>query len=334
MKTMTHDTGLGAAGLRAAGLSLALLSASSFALSGPMARSLMEAGWTPAAAVAARILVGAAVLAPLAVLQLRGRWRQTRRHLPLVLLYGLVPVAGTQLAYFNAVARMPVAVALLIEYTAPLAVVAWLWLRHRQRPAAATVVGAAVGTVGLLLVLGIGSGVDMNAVGVAWGLAAMLGAAFYFVLSSRTDDGLPGSVLAAGGLLVGGVVLLVAGTAGIVPFTASTAAVGFASHLVPWWALVLAFGAVTAALSYAAGIAAARRLGARLASFVALSEVVAAVLFAWLLLGEVPRPGQLLGGVLILVGVVAVKLGEPVTAPEPGPGRLDRDRRPAQPARR
>jgi drug/metabolite transporter (DMT)-like permease len=292
----------------------------------------MEAGWTPAAAVAVRILVGSAVLAPLAVVQLRGRWRQLRRHLLLLLLYGLVPVAGTQLAYFNAVARMPVAVALLIEYTAPLAVVGWLWLRHRQRPAAATVVGAVVGTAGLLLVLGVGSDVGANAVGVAWALAAMLGAAFYFVLSSRTDHGLPGSVLAAGGLLVGGVVLLLAGAVGIVPLAASTAPVGFAGHALPWWALVLAFGAVTAALSYAAGIAAARRLGARLASFVALSEVVAAVVFAWLLLGEVPRPGQLFGGALILAGVVAVKLGEP--RPVRDPGQPDPGRLPALPARR
>jgi drug/metabolite transporter (DMT)-like permease len=332
MRLMTRDSASVVELRAAAGLGLALLSASSFALSGPMARGLMETGWTPAAAVAVRILVGAAVLAPLAVVQLRGRWWQLRRHLPLLLLYGLVPVAGTQLAYFNAVARMPVAVALLIEYTAPLAVVGWLCLRHRQRPAAATVVGAVVGTAGLLLVLGVGSGVGANAVGVAWALAAMLGAAFYFVLSSRTDRGLPGSVLAAGGLLVGGVALLVAGAVGIVPLAASTAPVGFAGHAVPWWALVLAFGAVTAALSYAAGIAAARRLGARLASFVALSEVVAAVVFAWLLLGEVPRPGQLLGGALILAGVVAVKLGEP--RPVPDPGQPDYGRLPAQPARR
>jgi drug/metabolite transporter (DMT)-like permease len=76
---------------------------------------------------------------------------------------------------------------------------------------------------------------------------------------------------------------------------------------------------VTAALSYVSGIAASRLLGARLASFVALSEVVAAVLWAWLLLAQLPGLVQLLGGALILAGVVAVRAGEPVT-----PG--DRDR--------
>jgi drug/metabolite transporter (DMT)-like permease len=59
-----------------------------------------------------------------------------------------------------------------------------------------------------------------------------------------------------------------------------------------------------------AGIAAGRRLGSRLASFVALLEVVAGVVWAWLLLDQLPGVVQLIGGLLILAGVVGVKLGE------------------------
>ena len=76
----------------------------------------------------------------------------------------------------------------------------------------------------------------------------------------------------------------------------------------------LVLGVVTAALAYGSGIAAARRLGSRLASFVALSEVLAALVFAGLLLGEVPAPVQLAGGVLIVAGVVTVRRGELVAA--------------------
>ena len=57
-------------------------------------------------------------------------------------------------------------------------------------------------------------------------------------------------------------------------------------------------------------IDAARRLGSRVSSFVGLTEVLFAVLFAWWLLGEVPRPIQLLGGLAILAGVVAVRLDD------------------------
>ena len=81
----------------------------------------------------------------------------------------------------------------------------------------------------------------------------------------------------------------------------------------PWVPLAL-LALVTAAVSYTTGIAAIRRLGSRLASFVALTEVLAGVVWAWLLLEELPRPVQLLGGVLILAGVVAVKLGERTVA--------------------
>jgi drug/metabolite transporter (DMT)-like permease len=145
---------------------------------------------------------------------------------------------------------------------------------------------------------------------VLWALGAMLGVSVFFVLSSRETEGLPPAALAAGGLLVGTLVLLLAGAAGIAPLVAATAPVGLAGLTVAWWLPVALLGLVTAALAYASGITATRRLGARLASFVALSEVLAALVFAWLLLGEVPRGVQLAGGALILAGVVAVKRGE------------------------
>ncbi|WP_082404294.1 EamA family transporter [Saccharothrix sp. NRRL B-16348] len=308
MATMTHDVRVG--GLRA-GLGFALLSASSFGLSGPLARGLMDAGWSSAAAVAVRVLLAAAVLAPIAVVQLRGRWGLLRRTAPLITAYGLVAVAGCQLAFFNAVAHMEVGVALLVEYTAPVAVVGWLWLRHGQRPTRLTVLGGVLGLAGLLLVLDVVSGAQVSVVGVLWALGAMVGAAVYFVLNARDADGLPGTVLAAGGLLLGGVVLVLAGAVGIVPFAVSAAPVAFDGFTVAWWLPALALGVVTAALAYVTGIAATRRLGSRLASFVALTEVVLALVFAWLLLGEAPGLIQLAGGVLILGGVVAVKLGEP-----------------------
>lgn len=62
--------------------------------------------------------------------------------------------------------------------------------------------------------------------------------------------------------------------------------------------------------AYLTGVAAARRLGPRLASFMALAEVVFATLVAWLLLAQVPTTLQFTGGLLILAGVVLVRLGE------------------------
>jgi drug/metabolite transporter (DMT)-like permease len=298
------------------GLGFAVLSATSFGLSGPLARGLLDVGWSAGAAVTVRIGLAAVVLLPPALVALRGRWALVRRNAVTILLYGALAVTGAQFCYFQAVSSMAVAVALLIEYTAPVAVVCWLWLRHGQRPGRRTLAGTVVAAAGLVLVLDVLSGASISTAGVLWALGAMAGAATYFVISADESNGLPPLVLAASGLVTGAVLLLLLGSVGLVPMRATSAPVTYAGHAVAWWLPLLTLGLVTAVLSYTSGIAAGRRLGSRLASFVALLEVLAALVFAWLLLGQLPHALQVVGGVVVLVGVVLVKLGEPRVAAE------------------
>ncbi|WP_206490818.1 DMT family transporter [Rhodococcus sp. KRD162] len=302
---------------RLSGLGFALLSAASFGLAGSLAKGLLDAGWTAGAAVTARILLAAAVLSIPSILALRGRWALLRQNWKLLAAYGAFAVAGCQLAFFNAVGRMEVGVALLIEFTSPVAVIGWMWFRHHQRPGGLTVVGALLAAMGLVLVLDLVSGADIDTLGVLWALGAMAGAAVYWVLSADESNGLPPIVLAGGGLLAGGLILLLAGLVGIVPFEAPLTDVTFVDAVVPWWVPIVGLGVVTAALAYVLGIAAGRRLGSRLASFMGLMEVVAALVFAWLLLGQAPAPVQLAGGALILLGVIVVKSGERSAADAP-----------------
>lgn len=294
----------------AAGLGFAVLSAVSFGLAGSLARGLLNAGWTAGAAVEGRVTVAALTLLVPALLALRGRWSLLRDNAATVLAYGVVAVAAAQFCYFQAVDSMDVAVALLVEYTAPVAVVGWLWVRHHERPGPLTVAGAVVAAGGLVLMLGVVDGIAVSTPGLLWALGAMAGAAVYFVLSADESHGLPPLVLAGGGLVAAAVVLGVLGLVGLVPMHVGVDP-AYRGHRVAWWVPVLALGVVTAALAYVSGIAASRRLGSRLASFVALGEVLAALLAAWGLLGELPRPVQLGGGVLVLAGVVLVRLGEP-----------------------
>jgi drug/metabolite transporter (DMT)-like permease len=307
---MTHDTTVEVPPRSATGILVALLSAVSFALSGALASPLLDAGWNAGAVVLVRIGAGALVVLPFGVAALRGQWRVLWRNLPLVGMYGLIAVAGAQFCYFSAVQHLDVGPALLIEYTAPAVVVVWLWIRHGQRPGRLTLGGAAVAGLGLLLVLDAFAGFGLHAGGVVWALGAMIGCATYFVVSADDTTGLPPMALAAGGLVVGGVALAALGLLGILPMEAERAPVEYAGVDVAWWLPLVLLGLVTAALAYVSGIAAARMLGSRLASFVALSEVVAGVLWAWLLLGQLPGVWQLVGGLLVLVGVVGVKLGE------------------------
>ncbi len=299
------------------GLAFAITSAFCFGLAGATASAMFDAGWSAGAAVAVRVALGATVLALPALLALRGRWAAVRGQMRLLLTYGILAVAGAQLCYFYAVSYLPVGVALLIEYTSPVGVVVWMWARHGQVPTRLTLVGGTIALVGLaLLIDAFGSTVPLDPRGVAWALAAMVGATAYFVISGHGDSGVPPVALAWFGLTIAALTMGVVGLTGALPLHAGTADVAYRDVTVPWVLPVLALGVITAALAYLTGIAGVRRLGARLASFVGLTEVLAAVLFAWLLLAELPTPLQWLGGVLVLGGVVVVKWGEPAPAPE------------------
>ena len=315
MVTLADDSLVRASETRTvSGVGFALLSAASFGMSGALARGLLHEGWTPGAVTVARIGLAALVIAPFGLAALRGRWALLAARWRTLLAFGIVAVAAPQFFYFSAVAHMEVAPALLIEFIAPAAVVVWLWLRRGERPGRLTVAGALGAAVGLVLVLDLFSGVGLSLPGVLWALGAMVGCATYFVMSADDSDGLPPIVLAAAGLLVAAVTIALLGLSGLLDMAASTASVDLAGATVVWWVPIVLLGVVTAALSYSSGIAAIRRLGSRLASFVALAEVLFGVLWAWILLDELPRPVQLAGGALIVGGVLAVKLGERATA--------------------
>ena len=85
-----------------------------------------------------------------------------------------------------------------------------------------------------------------------------------------------------------------------------------AGHAVSWLLPVALLILITAVLAYLTGIAAIRVLGSSVASFVALSEVIFAVIFAALLLSQHPSLTQLVGGALILIGIAVVQRGEAV----------------------
>lgn len=307
-----------AAAPRSSGMAAAVVSAAAFGSSGSFATSLLHAGWSPVGAVAARLAVAALALAvPAAVALRRQPRRPPERRGPrgwrgwTVVLYGVVPVAGCQLCYFEAVSHLSVAVALLLEYSGTLLVVGWMWLRHRQAPSGLTVGGAVAAVAGLALVLDLVGDHHLSAVGVLWGLGAALGLAVYFVASSHTDEALPAIVVAGGGMGVGAVAMLVVGALGVLPLHASSAPVRLAGAHVSWLVPLLGVGLLAAAFAYVTGIAAARALGARLSSFVGLAEVLFATLYAWVLLGQRLTGVQLVGGALVVAGIALVRLGEP-----------------------
>ena len=289
------------------GLVIAVIAAATFGTSGALIKPLLEAGWSPAAAVTVRVLIGGIVLAPFALFTLRGRWSVLWRGRWRVLGMALVGVAGTQLVYFAAIQRIPVGTGILIEYMAPLLLVAVAWAITRHVPKAVVLIGSVVALAGLVLVVSPGGAGSFDLLGLGFAVLAMIGCAIFYVIAARPSEGLPPVALAAAGLLIGGTALGLVGLVGIVPFTTSADDVTMFGSDVVWWVPLLLVGVISTAIAYAASITASEILGSRIASFAGLLEVVAATFYAWLLLGEQLTVPQLLGGLLILVGIGFVR---------------------------
>lgn len=316
---------------RTSGIVMAIVSALAFSSSGPLVKPLLEAGWSLSAALIVRMGLAGLVLLPALVRAVHRERSFVRRHLWSLLAFGLIPVAGCQLLFFSAMQRMPVAVALLIQYLAPVFLVAFVWLRTRRSPSRLVIGGSIVAIAGLVLVVDI-SGARFDLLGTVFALGAAVCVCVYFVMSERTGDDLPPLALASGGLLAGAAFVGLLALVGVLPFSAPEVTVAFRGVEVAGWLPLLWVGAVGTTLGYALGVMAVPRVGSRLASFIGLSEVLFALLFAWLLLAETPGPIQFLGGALILVGVVLVRLdsdaaAEVTTVAEPLPGVVEPDSR-------
>ncbi len=310
------------------GLLFAVGSAFTFGMSGPLAKSLMDAGWTPTAAVTARMAGGALVMAIFATIVKPDWFREALQHGRTVIAYGLIPIAGAQLCYYNAVAHLSVGVAVLLEYTAPILVVGWLWATTRRRPTNMTLAGVALAIAGIILVLDVISGAHINATGVAWGLAAAVCAACYFMMSDEVTadgSGLNSITLAAGGTIVGAAAVAMLGVSGVTPLTFTTNDTVVAGLTMSWVIPVIALGVITTAIAYTLGIMGIARLRPRFASLVGLAEVMFAVLAAWVLLGEAITLTQAVGGAVVLVGLALARQGDrtekvdAATWPDAGP---------------
>lgn len=289
------------------GIALGLGAGLAFGAGGVFVKPLLEAGWSPGAAVLARISIAAALLVVPALIALRFDLRPLWRARWTVLLYGIVAVAGVQVAFYASLERIPVSMTLLIEYLAPIALVLFAWVRTRRMPQLIVLGGSVLAMAGLVLVIGPGGG-DLDPLGLAFAAIAMIGVCVYYAIGERATEQVPPVALIAAGFVVGAIAIAISGVIGIMPMDVALTDVDFLGGTAPWWVPLLTVGAVSTAFAYSAGVAAIRMLGSRLSSFLGLSEVVFAAIVGWLLLGESLGVLQILGGVLILGGIVLVRM--------------------------
>jgi drug/metabolite transporter (DMT)-like permease len=293
------------------GVLLGVTSSISFGASGPFAKALIDAGISPVQAVWLRIVGAVFLLAAFSLaLRRRGLLRVLRRNSGLVAVYGLVAVAACQALYFVAASRLPVGVAILLEFTGPVLVVGWVRLVRRRAVARVSVVGVAVAMVGLACVVQVWSGVHLDPVGIAAGLGAGTGNAAFFLLIDRLTGSVDPLALNIGGMGVAAVTLLPLAAPWSTPWSVLTRQVPLGhGSAAPGWLLAASVVIVSTLIAYLAGTAAVQRLSAPVAAGLAYVEPTSAAVIAWVALGERLNPVQIAGGIVVLFGAFLAQRG-------------------------
>ncbi|MCW2912573.1 MAG: protein of unknown function transrane [Actinomycetia bacterium] len=285
------------------GIGLAILSSLCFGGSGPIGKALIGVGFSPLQAVWLRIAGSALVLVPL-VVALRGttRLRAARPFLSQLIGYGVAGVAGCQALYFVAASRLPVGIAILLEFTGPVLVLLWIRLVRRTPVHRTAVLGVAVAVAGLACVVQIWSGLRLDAVGLLAGLGAAACQATYFLLVEGLTGAVDPLVMTAAGSVVGTIVLTALAAPWAIPWHALATTVDLGGHSAPAWVLAGWLTLVSTVIAYLAGVAAVQRLSAPVAGAICYAEAVFATLIAWAVLGESLTAVQLAGGAIVLAG--------------------------------
>ncbi|MGW5877348.1 EamA family transporter [Nocardiopsis terrae] len=294
---------------RPSGLAFALASALAFGGAGVFARPLLDAGMDSLHVTWLRLAVAALILLPVAI-----RHRRVVRRRPLLLLaYGVFPMAGVQALYFAAVARIPVGIALLLEFLGPVLVLLWVRVVRRHRVSPAAVAGVVLAVAGLGLLLEVWAGMRLDAIGVGLALGAAAAQATFFLLGDAMGEDTDPLAVIAFGALVATVLLGALARPWTLPWGLLAEPLPLGGVPLPGWGVALWLGLVCTALAYFVGVSAIRRLSPQVAGGVAYLEVVTAIVLAWVLLGEALTPVQLLGAAVIVTGALIAQTAVPAS---------------------
>jgi drug/metabolite transporter (DMT)-like permease len=233
--------------------------------------------------------------------------RVTRGELPFLVLFGVCGVALVQLFYFLAIRRLPVGIALLIEYLAPLLVALWARFVGREPVRRRIWVALALALVGLSLVVDIWGGVSLSGAGVAFALLGALSYVVYLLLADHAVAGRDALSLLAYGFLFASLFWAAVQPwwsfpAGLVGSDVTLLGRLADSHL-PLWALLawmVIFGTMA---PFALIVGSLRHLSATRVGIIAMLEPVAGAVVAYAWLDETLGAVQLTGGAIVLTGI-------------------------------
>lgn len=293
----------------ALGYALLLTGTLFFALNGSVVKSILLSGVSAASLSEIRatgafliLLVIVAVIRPHALRIRRDEWK-------LLLAYGVIGVSMTQFLYFVAIERMPIGIALIIEFTAPIWVVLWVRFGRHQDVRATVWVGLALALVGLAMVAQVWRGFTLDGLGVAAAFGAALALALFYVIGEHqrrghhARDALSLTMWGMGGAALFWAIVQPWWLFPWETYAGASEPLAGTGPQLPLWVLTLWMIVMGTVVPFVLAMTALAYITAAQASIIGMTEPLIASIIAWIVLAEVLSPAQIAGGVIVLVGV-------------------------------
>lgn len=305
-----------------------------FGVNGGVSRVAMGGDLTVETFTTVRI-TGATVVFALVALTVRPAALRppSGRRLVLVAALGLVGVAGLQLTYNIAIVRLPLGVALLLEYLAPVLIVLWVRFVRREAVHPRMWLAVVLALVGLGVVGQVWSGLRLDGLGIAMGLGAAVCFAAYFLLGEHqtasarrstdraSDPGLDPLRVILWSFVVAAIVMNTVRPAWEAPsLTGSTSLLGrFDEYTAPAWLAVASVVVLGTVAPFFLMLLALRHLPATVVTVVAMLEPVTATVVGWGWFAESLTAAQVVGVGAVLAGIVLAQTARQVATPLPPP---------------
>ena len=294
---------------QAIGAVMYLVAAFLFALNGSVAKAQIEAGLSPAEVTEVRTIGCALILLIYILIVNPGSLKVRRTEIPFLLLFGVLAYALTPFLFFLSVELLPVAIAALLAFLAPVLVA--LWLRYVKHEAVGRSIWLSLVLVvgGLILVSQVWSGMTLNPLGVFFGLLTAAALAAYLLLGEAGARRRDVMSLAFWGFAIATITWSILAPWWNFPWnllTTTTSLFDGAVTGIPVWSLVIVMIAISV-IPFVLVLMSLQRIGAQRGGILGTTEPLWAALLAFILLGEVLSPIQGLGGLVVLVGVIVAE---------------------------
>ena len=296
-------------GGQAIGAVMYLVAAFLFALNGSVAKAQIEAGLNAVQVTEIRTLGCALILLVVLALTKPASLKVRRAEIPFLLLFGILAYLLTPFLFFLSVSLLPVAIAALLAFLAPVLVALWLRFVKREPVGRSIWVALALVVGGLLLVSQVWSGMTLSPLGVFYGLLTAAALAAYLLLGEEGAKRRDVMSLAFWGFAIATITWSILAPWWNFPWSLlgrTTTMFDGAVTGIPVWSLVILM-IIVSVVPFVLVLMSLQRIGAQRGGILGTTEPVWAAIIAFVLLGEVITPTQGIGGLIVLAGVIVAE---------------------------